>query len=140
METHLYPHAIWIQSAGVFYNFADPTNSTNFMDPLRLQIGDIVAFEEEYVPILYSAALETAVSPWIGASCKRRIFGPGKDFGYLVVEPPVPGSGYSIRKHSTGSTTSWASISLALAARSGIDNTVSYNRMPAQGMLPIHRG
>ena len=89
MEKHLYPHAIWIESAGVFYNFADRTNSTNFTDPLRLQIGDIVALKEEFVPILYSAALETAINPWIGALCKRRILGPGRDFGYLIVEPPV---------------------------------------------------
>lgn len=89
MEKHVFPHAIWIESEGVFYNYADPTNSTNFTDPLQLQIGDIVAFEVALVPRLYSAALETAVNPWIGALCIRRIFGPGRDFGYLIVEPPV---------------------------------------------------
>ncbi|KAI4100197.1 MAG: hypothetical protein LQ339_005603 [Xanthoria mediterranea] len=90
MKKYLFPHAVWIRSNGVFYNFADRTNSTNFTDPLRLRTGDIVTFKEAFVPRLSSAILATTVNAWEGALCNRRIMGPGYDFGYLVVEPPVP--------------------------------------------------
>ncbi len=90
MEKYLFPHAIWILSAGIFCNSAIRTNSTNFTDPLQLEIGDIVAFEEISVPRPYSAILATTVTSWRRALYSRRIIGPGRYIGYLIVKPPAP--------------------------------------------------
>lgn len=90
MEKHLYPHAIWIESAGVFYNFADRTKSTNFTDPLRLQIGAIVPYKGKSCQYHTLLHLRRPRTPGSEPFCKRRILGPGKDFGYLIMEPPVP--------------------------------------------------
>ena len=73
MEKYLFPHAIWILSASIFCNFAIRTNSTNFTDPLQLEIGDIVV--ERSMPGPYSAILATPVTSWRGALCNRRDFG-----------------------------------------------------------------
>ena len=95
MAQHLFPHAIYIDPTGFGWLHPDSDPATQTPPVSLLQIGDIVAFSDEYKQRLSSAILATSIYKWTEELFLQEICEPGggqytRTLGYLVVERPFP--------------------------------------------------
>ncbi len=102
MEKHLFPPSIWIENTnGTRYNAGDPTRVDHRANATQLQIGDIIVYSANVIPVVRSAILLSAILPETEQNFFYRSIGAHPWFpidegsldprgvGYLVVQAPV---------------------------------------------------
>ncbi|KAL8993439.1 MAG: hypothetical protein Q9169_006343 [Polycauliona sp. 2 TL-2023] len=95
MEEHLFAHAIYVSPTGFGWFPSDSNHATQFPSVSPLEVGDVVAYSDEYKQRMSSGILSTVVYKWSEGLFIREIAEPAGGewitfLGYLVVERPFP--------------------------------------------------